>query len=81
MEPLACLSPFAIVSWIRSPTSFLVFYASLVTSKISQIRELSVNRKYLQASNSAGLTQENPALDPLAVPHLHNQLYVRKIAH
>ena len=32
------LNPFAIVIWIRSVTSFLLFYASLITSKISQIR-------------------------------------------
>ena len=36
--PLACLSPFAVVNWIRSLTSFLVFYASLITSKISQLK-------------------------------------------
>ena len=39
------------------------------------INELSVNRKDVQASTLVGLTQENPALDPLAVLNLDNRLY------
>ena len=53
-----------------------------MTVKINQVffifntRELSLNRKDLQASTLVGLTQENPALDPLAVLHLDNWLYM-----
>ena len=39
---------------------------------IFNTRELSLNRKDLRASTLVGLTLANPALDPLAVPHLNN---------
>ena len=38
--------------------------------------QLFDNRKDLQASTLVGLTRENPVLDPLAVVHLDNQLYI-----
>ena len=38
--------------------------------------ELSVNRKDLQALTLLGPTQNNPVLDPLAVLHHDNQLYI-----
>ena len=46
---------------------------------IFNIRELSVIRKDLQASTLGGQNQENPTLDPLAVQHLINQLYIRSV--
>ena len=40
------------------------------------VRELSVKRKDLWALTLVGLTRENPELDPLAVQHLGNRLYM-----
>ena len=39
--------------------------------------ELSVKRKDLQALTLVGPTQNNPVLDPLAVLHLDNWLYIK----
>ena len=52
-----------------------------MTIQINQVffifntRELSVNRKELQASTLLEQTMENPALEPLVL-HLDNQLYM-----
>ena len=46
---------------------------------IFNIREHSVNRKDIRASILAGLTRQNPELDPLAVPHLNNGLVLKSI--
>ena len=43
---------------------------------IFSARKLSVNRKDLGASTLVVLSQENPVLDPLAVQHLDNGLYM-----
>ena len=45
-------------------------------SLFSNTRELSVNRKDLQASTLVELTREDPALDPLVVLQLDNQHYI-----
>ena len=45
-------------------------------SLFQTLRELSVNRKVLQALTLVGPTRENPVPDPLAVLHLDNQLYI-----
>ena len=39
----------------------------------NETNQLSLIRK---ASNVAGLTRENPALDPIAVQNLENRLYM-----
>ena len=38
-----------------------------------------MNRKDLRASTLVGLSWENPILDPLAVPHLDNPLYIHSL--
>ena len=45
-------------------------------SLFSTLSGPSVNIKYLQALTLAGLTQNNPVVDPLAVLHLDNWLYI-----
>ena len=42
----------------------------------STLRELSVNRKDLLALTLVGPPRDNPELDPLAVLHLNNPLYI-----
>ena len=43
---------------------------------IFNTRELLVNRKDLRASTLVGLNRESQAIDPLAVQHLNNPLYM-----
>ena len=38
---------------------------------------IKCDKKDLQASTLVGLAQENPVLDPLAVPHLNNKLKIK----
>ena len=51
-------------------------YNELVKYFIFDTRELSVNRKHLQALTLVGPTREYLVLDTLAVHHLNNQLYI-----
>ena len=46
-------------------------------SLFSTLGELSVKRKDLQALTLVGPPTDNPKLDPLAVLHLNNRLYMK----
>ena len=51
-------------------------YSVKTKSTISTLKGPSVNRKDLQALNLVGPTWNNPVLDPLALLHPDNQLFI-----
>ena len=67
------------ITYIRAkvPNSFLRRMKLLC--KQDRRSTLSENRKDLQVSTLVGLTRENPELDPQAVLHLDNRLYITQL--
>ena len=68
-------------NFIRSRHSVTIAVTDLtspdiLTNVFSTLRGPSVNRKDLQALTLMGPTRNNLVLDPLAVPHLDNRLYM-----